>query len=120
MAFRMGVANTVSESCRCYSDKAWARHAVYFRSNKDCGLHADYSYDAAVRSGIYVARQMTKTAHGQQDFTPAARARFILRNPLVYILGSPVTHTLLRGHRYPRSRFSLRYSSPLERCPHRR
>lgn len=29
----------------------------------------------AVRSGIYVARQMTKTAHGQQDFTPAARAR---------------------------------------------
>lgn len=55
MAFRLGMANTVSESCRCCSDKAWARHAVYIRSNKDCGLHADYSYDAAVRSGIYVA-----------------------------------------------------------------
>lgn len=75
MTFRLGVANTVPVSCRSYSDKAWARRAVYFRSNKDCGLHADYSYDAAVRSGIYVARQITKNAHGQQDFTPAVRAR---------------------------------------------
>lgn len=52
---RLGVANTVPVSCRSYSDKVRARHAVYFRNDTDSGLYADCSDVTAVRSGVYVA-----------------------------------------------------------------